>query len=264
MKKKQNSKKVLSIPANVKEELPESKPKFTVQAGSLTAKTSPILPVEATHTPTVFYTPKAWTKIRRAVDKCTKEVGWLGIVERQGDDYLIEDIFIPKQTVSHTETDIDAEDMVDLVMSLEEPDKLLYWGHSHVNMGVSPSGQDEQQTAEYLEHADFFIRGIYNKKGEAKVDVFDMKLGLVFQKVSTKILYNALTEEEEKAFEAELNKNVIERTYQTSNYGAGGMFDDWPTRSPRYAGQPEKKEDKRSVGRLNPFVSRSFGGGWNG
>lgn len=256
-----------------KETPPPSKPKFTVQAGSMEFKVTPIMPQEASRTPTVFYTPRAWTKIKRAIDMCAKEVGWLGTVDVTEDgDYLITDIFIPKQIVTHAETDIDAEDLADLTMSLEEPEKLLYWGHSHVNMGVGPSGQDEQQTAEYLEHTDFFIRGIYNKKGESKVDVFDMSTNLVYQRVRNVVKLNALSDEEMEAFEKSVTENVKDRVYNyysTNNSRSQPSYNNFNGQkdfswNDRDRDQPERAPNGRVVGRSNPFISRKYGGGWNG
>lgn len=263
MAKKQNQKPKVKVTATMQPEAP--KPKFSVQAGSMESKITPIFSRGKQVAPSVYYTPKAWTKIKRAIEACSKEVGWLGLVEVIEDgNYLITDIFIPKQTVTGTETDIDAEDMADLAMSLEEPEKLLYWGHSHVNMGVGPSGQDEQQTAEYLEHADFFIRGIYNKKGDSKVDVFDMKENLVYQKVRNVVKLDALSPEESEAFEKELSDNVKERTYvnrsiaaSTPSYGyydSYGGFHDKSSRGQSDFGFNRTKEEP-----VNPFLSRKMG-----
>jgi len=190
-----------------------SKPKRSnINASSMT-KTTTRLGVGAA-IPSVYYTPTAWFTIQHLVDIAPKEVGWLGIVEPlDSGDYLITDIHIPEQTVTAAETDIDSDAMMDLYNELLADDvdtsKLYYWGHSHVNMGVSPSLQDEIQIEEYLESCPIFIRGIYNKKGASKVDIFDKNLNVVHQCVDNTIMIpDALCEKIDKTFEEKVNEYV--------------------------------------------------------
>ena len=137
--------------------------------------------------PSVYYTQDAWDIIAYLVNAVETEVGWLGLVDILDDgNYLITDIYVPEQTVNGTETDITAETLCNLVIELEEnnkeSEKLFYWGHSHVNMGVSPSTQDEIQIEEFLENGcKQFIRGIYNKRGASKVDVYDVQNNCIHQ-----------------------------------------------------------------------------------
>lgn len=131
--------------------------------------------------PEVLYADIAWSKLQLAIQHCAKEVGWMGTVEKNEHtgNYIITDIIVPPQEVSAASTEIDHMALVEWADSHEyDTDKLRYWGHSHVNMGVSPSIQDERQIQEYMENRmlmyddTFFIRGIYNKSGDAKVDVY--------------------------------------------------------------------------------------------
>lgn len=198
-----------------KNKIEKREPKFKLSATSLVPSVTPITSYKAA--PQILYTPKAWQKIWLLVDTCPKEVGWLGTVTKHDEVYMIEDIFVLEQTVTHTETDIEADALAHLALQLEEQgidsSTLRYWGHSHVNMQVSPSGQDENQTEEYLEHVDWFIRGIYNKKRDTKVDVFDMTEKLVYQAVNNQVQIPSMTSTEIKAFQDEIKTNVKERTY---------------------------------------------------
>ena len=165
--------------------------------------------------PEVLYTPEVWAIIQHIVQTCEREVGWWGHVRQVGSDYLIDAIYVPEQTVTGTETDIKPEAMASLAMEVMDenrsPSNLYYWGHSHVNMPVSPSGQDEQQVEEYLEDLPIVIRGIYNKKGASKVDVFDKNARIVHQCVHTRL--EVLTVDEIMELNALLKQNVTERTY---------------------------------------------------
>lgn len=186
------------------------------KANSLVSKIS-LLFSKKMESPTVWTSAKAYHKINLAIATCTKEVGWFGLVDIVEGGYLITDIFVPKQDVLPTETDIKPEDIAELALAVDDPEKLIYWGHSHVNMGVSPSAQDELQTLEYLEHADIFIRGIYNKKGENKVDVFDVEQGVVHECVNSFPFIEPLTEEEVTTFKDGMKANITEYTYATQH-----------------------------------------------
>lgn len=137
-------------------------------------------------TPRVIYTTRVYQQITYLVHRCNLEVGWWGLVDVQPcGDYLITEIFVPEQEVTGTQTDIEAEAMTALAIELMDrdldPGNLYYYGHSHVNMGVSPSGQDESNTDQYLDACPIFIREIRNKKGESKVDIFDTAANVVYQ-----------------------------------------------------------------------------------
>ncbi len=184
------------------------KPRFKITATSMVAKAEPLLSVDQSKSPSVWYSNKAWLKIKRVVGMCPEEVGWLGTVDRVDGGYIVTDIFVPKQVVTGTECDIEAEDLAQLVHDLDYPENLFYWGHSHVNMGVSPSVQDENQTGEYLEHNDVFIRGIYNKRGDSKVDVFDTVQGMQYLVCPNGVRIEPLSSEEMEAFVTGVKANV--------------------------------------------------------
>lgn len=188
-----------------------------IKSGSLTPKSTPIYPVDEASAPVVYYTPFVWNVIWYLVNQCSMEVGWLGLVDKIGDDYIVTDIYVPEQTVSRTETDIESEAMSALALELlaegKDPNKLRYWGHSHVNMQVSPSSQDEKQLEEYLEHCDWFIRGIYNKRGDTKVDVYDRTNNVVHQVVKNGPHIPNLTEEEKEVLDKLIKNNVQEYVY---------------------------------------------------
>jgi len=234
-----------------------AEPKFKVKATSLTSQTSIILPRTVSQAPVVLYTPVAWFKIQKAIMMCPDEVGWLGLVEENEEEreYLVTDIFVPSQVVSGTETDIAEDAMSELACTLESPEKLRYWGHSHVNMGVGPSVQDEEQTAEYLEHVDYFIRGIYNKKGASKVDVFDMKNEVQYQCVKNELYLNPLSEEEMKTFEDGVKENVKKyRTYNNQSTTTGGWRDPAANSTSSSAANLAGRQS-----RSNPFVVGKVG-----
>lgn len=180
--------------------------------------------------PLVYYHRRAWEKMWKYIDLCSQEVGWLGTVEEiEGGNYYITDVFLLEQEVSGATTDIESDAIAHLALQLEEQgidsSTLRFWGHSHVNMGVTPSGQDESQTQEYIEDCHYFIRGIYNKKRDMKVDVFDVDKGLVFQRCDNKVFDPEYSTEFTEQIQAEVTEKVKQKTYY-NNYGgnAGGSY----------------------------------------
>ena len=154
--------------------------------------------------PVVYYTPNVKAVINHLVAVNTAEVGWLGLVKQVNDnDYLVYQVYVPKQTVHAAETDIDSDAMANLGIEIAEadmpPEDLYYWGHSHVNMDVSPSAQDESQIEEFLEAGcKRFIRGIYNKYGHSKVDVYDVPRNVIYQCVREDVEVSLTAEQVER------------------------------------------------------------------
>lgn len=185
-----------------------------IDSGSMERTSGPLFTYE-NDPPSVYYTPTAWHKIWAAVQVAQQEVGWLGLVDKLDDTtYLVTDIFVPRQEVSPATTDIEPDAVAELVEHLitigEDPSKLRYWGHSHVLMNVTPSMTDEEQVEEYLEDVDWFIRGIYNKRGQAKVDVYDVKNNLLHQCVDNRLQPDP---ELVELITRDIEENVTERHY---------------------------------------------------
>lgn len=186
------------------------------------AKTTPLFPSRVPLAPMVWYTPLAWSKIHAVVQHCTTEVGWLGLVEKLDDgDFLITDIFVLPQNVTGATTEFSAEAEEQLKFRLIQEDrlnqtsKLRYWGHSHVRMAVSPSMVDERQFQGYVDdlgESGYYIRGIYNKLGDSKVDVAvkeSAEEGWIFQCVRDVIRPQELGELDEYLAEVKVNVKVL-------------------------------------------------------
>ena len=168
------------------------------------------------HAPSVFYTPAAYQTINYIIQKSSLEIGWLGLVEViKNDNYLIYDIIVPEQEVSGAETDITPETLAFTIAQLisedKNPNHLRYWGHSHVNMAVSPSHQDEEEFQEFLDPAqisDFFIRGIYNKHGHCKVDIADIADNRLYQCVQNSIQVQPMEIKRAKELDSVIKEKV--------------------------------------------------------
>lgn len=150
--------------------------------------TAPTVKVIKNKMPKVSIAHEALVKMYEYVKQCSDEIGWLGTVVEKDGGYLIEDTFLFEQEVHATTTEIKpeglqkfAEELLAQPNGMETWNNMRMWGHSHVNMGTTPSGQDDSQMVEFenIGH-DFFIRLIANKKGSLRIDFFNYKLGITY------------------------------------------------------------------------------------
>lgn len=240
-KGRNNNKPHVKLPAYQRQITPVSP--YTVDTTSMmpstTAITGPSVKAKTT-TPRIFIKPKAKLEMDYIVDKCEQEVGWMCTVKDLGDNiFYIDKVYLPKQEVSPVETDIDPDSLAEVYMDIAnsggDPSSMYAWFHSHVNMGVTPSAQDESQVETFLQTLPVLIRGIMNKKGAIKVDVYLRDEGLAFNSVTVEVAHPTLTAEEEQALDASILEKVTERpaptrfglngysgnNYSGNNYGHG-------------------------------------------
>ena len=122
----------------------------------------------------------AYDKMYYYVDIADGEVGWIGTVSQYDNNFLIEDVYLLEQKVSAATTELLTEGITKLSEEiLQQPNgletwnKIRFWGHSHVNMDTSPSGQDESQSLEIKTFGwPYLLRGILNKRGRMEFTLF--------------------------------------------------------------------------------------------
>lgn len=213
--------------------------------------------------PTIHLSEQAAHDMWQIVDLSNKEVGWLGTVVRRDDgDFLIEDIFLMKQEVASTTTELTPEGIADVVTRLVQEDveagvetndpnfrsnKLLFWGHSHVHMDTGASGQDDNQMGHFRENgSEYFIRGILNKKGKAQFTIYFFEPNLVLHDVEWDI------ETHEDASRREFWKNQIQENVSDLKV--------------RYTSKKSHKNSTWSgyYGNNWPYGNRPYGGRFRG
>jgi hypothetical protein len=131
----------------------------------------------------VNFTEEAWGKMTTLVKMCDKEIGWEGIAKRceptDGNaTYIVEDILVYPQRVTGAtvEADVTEYDKWKWELDDETFSNKRFHGHSHVNMGVTPSSTDlkmYQQQVDELGDDQFYIFMIINKKGDMTVKIYD-------------------------------------------------------------------------------------------
>lgn len=147
---------------------------------------------------TVFFSNEAWQKMQALIKGFDKEVAWHGLAyrgEEGKDEYYITDILVYPQEVTGATVNTDQEKYQMWLMNHEDDvfNNIRMQGHSHVNMGVTPSGVDNSLYERILEQLDddmFYIFLIYNKKGDKTFKIYDLAKNILFETsdVTVKIL----------------------------------------------------------------------------
>lgn len=206
---------------------------------------------------TVYFTNEAWQKMQALIKGFDKEVAWHGTAfrgENGTDDYFITDILVYPQEVTGATVNTDQEKYQMWLMNHDDDvfNNIRMQGHSHVNMGVTPSGVDTSLYERILEQLDddmFYIFLIYNKRGDKTFKIYDLAKNILFETsdVTVKVLDNntdgagihldSLTDEENKAvndflveyrvqkrmdeFTKSAKEMVKDKVYTPTQYGSG-------------------------------------------
>lgn len=147
---------------------------------------------------TVYFTEKAWVKMSTLVHRCSSEIGWHGLAYRTEDEnedgYIVTDILVYPQIV--TGATVDTNDKYREWMKEQGIDvfrNVAFQGHSHVDFGTSPSGDDNKLYQTFLSQLTkdrFYIFMILNKKADKWIEIYDMRKNIHFESkdVDVKIL----------------------------------------------------------------------------
>lgn len=226
----------------------------------------PKLDKETKIRPKIIISTTAGLKMTELVRNCTKEVGWHGFVERTNSDtFIITDIVVYPQTVTGTTVNTDELEYAQWLMQLSTEDvkKMRFQGHSHVNMGCTPSSVDIDLYNKYLTNLtddDFYIFFICNKRAEIHALLYDLKTNTKYTSSDIDIIketdmskwYDTV---KENIKESKININyassfrdytalnpdeAIDRTidFQRTDYGT--FPDSWPARVAREEAKTNK------------------------
>lgn len=195
--------------------------------------------------PMIYMTRDAFSRMWHFVDIADEEVGWLGTVEETTyGNFLIEEVFLLEQEVSAAQTEISENGIARLVQKLidtrddgvEVANKLRFWGHSHVRMGTSPSGQDDAQMRHFQQNeCPWFVRGILNKLGRMQFDIFLWDAGVKITDAPWAIYDEFVDQSRRSEIEADFEDKVTKRTYPAYHY-VGQAAPHQPWSSPHPAG----------------------------
>lgn len=203
--------------------------------------------------PTIIMMQKAYNKYKALVKECSKEVAWHGVVERDGMTFYIKDILVFPQTVTGATVNTDDNKYPEWTWGLEDDEinNLRLHGHSHVNMGVTPSSTDTGYQDDMLQNIrDYYIFSIHNKTGSLWLALYDVENNMCYEKEDI-IYYEECNDESEWAKEM-LKEYVKEHSYttgaRTGNYG--GSYGNYGSYNGGYSGYSgynatKKNDDKK-------------------
>lgn len=106
------------------------------------------------------------------------EISGLGTVEVRGGNFLVTELLLFEQTCNASHTSLNTGDIASFltqaVMDGRPTEDLKLWWHSHVNMDVFWSQEDEG-TAQRLSNGVWFLSLVANKRSEylCRLDIFD-------------------------------------------------------------------------------------------
>lgn len=143
----------------------------------------------------VVFKKQAWDKMQGLIKGFSEEVAWHGVAYRGPDgtdEYYITDILVYPQEVTGATVTTDQEKYQTWLMSHDDEvfNNIRMQGHSHVNMGVTPSGVDNNLYESILEQLGedmFYIFLIYNKKGDKTFKIYDLKKNVLFETTDVKV-----------------------------------------------------------------------------
>lgn len=175
----------------------------------------------------LIFTPEAYIKMIALVEKFSTEIAWHGLARRDGENrYLIYDIQVYPQTVTGATVTTDQEkyQMWLFQHDDEEFNAIRFQGHSHVNMGTSPSGVDTNlydRIVQQLGDQDFYIFVIWNKKNSKWINIYDMATNCLFETADVAVEVQGVGEFLVDA-ESKLAKPAVTTTYPA--YAGGKTY----------------------------------------
>lgn len=185
---------------------------------------------------TITFSAQAYMKIFALVHTYSTEVEWHGVVERTAADaFYIKDILIFPHKVTGATVISDQTEYEKWLDTLDNDtfNALRFHGHSHVNMGVTPSEVDMTYRHNILNNFGtpsatsdlFYIFLIFNKKGDISGEIYDLQNNALYSKSTNTDEINIVVEDCDwlTDFLDEAKRVVTESySYNNTGFGSGG------------------------------------------
>lgn len=214
----------------------------------------------------VRFEPAAFYKMWLLLENFDKEVAWHSVMRRGNEDeneYIVEDILVYPQEVTAATVDMDeigyTKWKIDGLKAGDDRfNHLNLQGHSHVNMGTSPSGTDlghQNAILDMLGPDDFYCFMIYNKSMKHTNVIYDMKKNIKFEDSDIKITLTDMTSFDD--FLNDAKSQVKNRVYQYSSTAKTSESTQATTKPGESTASGAKKDEKQTqsaskITELNP------------
>ena len=168
----------------------------------------------------IYCLPTAWCKMTTLVQKTETEIAWHMLINKiSKTQYIITDIIVYPQTVTGATVNTDDTKYALWVNNIPDKDFELMrgQGHSHVNMGVSPSSVDTNYYADLLQtmQKGYYLFMILNKRGDMFLQLVDIDANTVYE--STDIVFEIASKEwYQSKWYTEMMKNI---THMSNAFG---------------------------------------------
>ena len=208
----------------------------------------------------LIFRPMAYIKMLELLRHYNSEVAWHGTVEREGDDtFIITDVIVYPQTVAAATVNTDQDEYQQWLLTLDDEyfNAMRMQGHSHVNMGTSPSPtDDEHQRAilSQLKDDDYYIFMVYNKSLSHTIRIYDYANNVMYEDADISV--NVADEGfDMDSFIEEADQLVKRKVSATPSYGGhtgayggyGGGYYGGYDRDDDGLGKPSKPAKKDAV-----------------
>lgn len=138
----------------------------------------------------VVFSSVAYAKMLMLVQHFSNEVAWHGVCVRDEEDpstFRVSDILVYPQSVTGATVDMDQEKYGNWIADNIDDERFCYLnlqGHSHVRMGVTPSGTDINHQSEILSQLrkdGFYVFMIANKQGDIWFSIYDLRENCLYE-----------------------------------------------------------------------------------
>jgi hypothetical protein len=160
----------------------------------------------------LWMSPAAYAKTLSLVNAFSDEVAWHGTVTRKSaNEFIIEDIYVYPQEVTGATVSTDQEGYTKWLYEFNDDtfNQIRMQGHSHVNMGVSPSTVDSGHREKIRVQLDgdmFYVFMIWNKRLDTHTLIYDMANNILYE--DKDVTVKLLGDDNIDAFLADAKKKV--------------------------------------------------------
>jgi hypothetical protein len=188
----------------------------------------------------VYIPASLYAQVMSYVLSCNIEVSGMGQVQPHADGVMVTKVHLLKQECSGSETTLDEDELAELYYECEDGKykdygELVWWWHSHVNMGVFWSGTDQSAIAQLSEDGRIYAT-VFNKKfesrtayrqGSQEVDGFFYPDVMIDQQR----LVIVPDDEYLREVEAKVQREVYQPAYYGGTYQGGNWYAGKPVQS---------------------------------